>query len=301
MDTATAAPEQEQAPTPVEDSPPDRTEARLFRFSDYVHVGEGSADCEHGTDGKCRDEDHFHAWVRLPNKFQIVQIKERAQAARSRVIRQSKDPETDRWEIINNQVMEARMTGSEGMTAELLQRKEWRYMNQAMRELINDDNAEDSGESEDAPVSQWATVEEDQRRYRHLSELPEDERDADEFGELTRHLAAWNEALDVRYQELITPEREALEARSEDELGDMVRDIAATEQADSIYMREFTRQEMVVCTLRPNGTKHPKDRTFGDVEQLSSESPEVVAGLEAIFNELENELSNRVSLRAEGN
>lgn len=298
MDSVT---EQEQTATPVEESAPDRTEARLFRFSEYVHVGEGSAECEHGEDGKCRDEDHFHAWVRLPNKFQITQIREKAQAARSRVIRQSKDEKTDRWEIINNQVAEARLAGSDGMIAELVGRQEWRVMNKAMRELVNDDNAEDTGEDEAKAVSKWATIEEDQRRFRHLSVLPEEDRDADEFGELTRHLAAYTAALDARYEELTAPEREALEARSDDELAEMVRDIAATEQADGVYMREFTRYQLVVCTLKPNGTKHPQDRVYGDVNQLSAESPEVVAVLESTFGDLEGELSNRVSLRAEGN
>lgn len=296
MDTATVAPENETA-TPVEDSPPERSEAKIFRFSDFVHVGQGSADCEHREDGKCADREHFHAWIRLPNKFQIVQIREKGQAARARVIRQAKDEETDRWEIVENQVAEAMLGGREGVIAELLGRNEWKLYRQAMTELVNDDDAE--GEGED-PRSPWADIEEDQARFRHLSSLPEEERDADELGELSRHLSKWNETFDARMEELRAPEKETLEGRTDEQLEGMVREYAVTEQADAIFSRVFARWQMVVCTLKPNGGR-PKDRAFGSPQQLEAESAEVLAGLEVAFNELENELNNRMALRAEGN
>lgn len=296
MDTATVAPENENA-TPVEDSPPERTEARIFRFSDFVHVGEGSAECEHAEDGKCSNPGHFHAWVRMPNKFQIVQIREKGQAARARVIRQSKDSETDRWEIIENQVAEAMLGGREGVIAEIMGRSDWKLYRQAMTELVNDDEIE--GEGED-PRSPWADIEEDQERFRHLSTLPEEERDADEFGELSRHLTNWNETLDERLEQLQVPEKEALEGRTDEELEQMVRDQAVTEQADAIFSRVYTRWQMVVCTLKPNGGR-PVDRVFGSPQHLEAEAPEVIAGLEVSFNALENELNERLHLRAEGN
>lgn len=296
MDTATAAPENETS-TPVEGSPPERNEARIFRFSDFVHVGEGSAECEHGEDGKCSNQDHFHAWIRLPNKFQIVQIREKGQAARARVIRQSKDVETDRWEIIENQVAEAMLGGRDGVIAEILGRSDWKVYRQAMAELVNDDDAEGEGEN---PRSPWADIEEDQDRFRHLSALPEDERDADEFGELSRHIAKWNETVDERLEDLRAPERDALEGRTDEELEAMVRDNALTEQADAIFMRTYTRWQMVVCTLKPNGGR-PVDRVFGSPQHLEAEAPEVIGGLEIAFNALESELNNRLNLRAEGN
>lgn len=295
MDTVIVAPE---TPTPVEEqAPPERTEARIFRFSDYVHVGEGSAECEHREDGKCKDPDHFHAWIRLPNKFQIVQIREKAQAARARVLRQAKDELTDRWEIVENQVAEAMSAGKEGVIAELLGREEWKLYRRAMAELVNDDDGE--GEGED-PVSPWANIEGEQERFRFLSAQPEEDRDADEFGELSRHLAKWNEVLDARLEELRAPEREALEAREPDELEEMVRENAVKEQAEGIFMRTYARWQTVVCTLKPKDGR-PQDRVYGSPQQLEAESPEVIAGLEVAFNELENELNNTMALRAEGN
>lgn len=283
--------------TPVESSPPERTEARIFRFSDFVHIGEGSADCPHGEDGKCREADHFHAWIRLPNKFQMVQIREKGQAARARVLRQAKDVETDRWEIVENQVAEGWAAGREGAIDELLARNDWRLYQQAMKELVNDDEVEGDGEN---PRSPWADIEEDQDRFRFLTAQPEEERDADDYLELSKHLAEWNEALDARLEELRAPERDSLEGRTDDELMQMIRDHAVTEQADSIYMRVFTRWQMVVCTLKPNGAR-PQDRVYGSPQALEADSPEVVAGLEVAFNALESEMNERLKLRAEGN
>jgi hypothetical protein len=297
MDTATVTPEQETAAPVEEPAPPERTEARIFRFSDFVHVGEGSAECEHREDGRCKDADHFHAWVRLPNKFQIVQIREKGQAARARVLRQAKDPETDRWEIIENMVAEAMSGGRDGVIAEILGHSDWKVFRQAMAELVNDDEIEGDGEE---PRSPWADIEADQERFRFLSALPEEDRDADEYGELSRHLAQWNETLDARQEELRRPEREQLEERTDAELEASVRERATTEQADAIFMRTYTRWQMVVCTLKPNGGR-PSDRVFGSPQQLEAEAPEVIGGLEISFNALENELNNRLSARAEGN
>lgn len=283
--------------TPVEESVPERTEARIFRYSDWVNVGEGSADCPHAQDGKCREKTHFHAWVRLPNKFQIVQIREKAQAARARVLRQAKDPETDRWEIIENQVEEAFAAGKDGVVAELLGLNEWKRMRQGMAELVNDDQAEGDGEGEEVR-SPWADIEADQERFRHLSSLPEEDRDEDEYGELSRHLTAWNEALDERLEELRAPERESLEERSEEELRAMVRENAVTDQANGIFMRTFARWQMAVCTMKVDSHT---EKLFPSPQRMEAESPEVIAALELAFNDLESEFNNRLALRAEGN
>lgn len=279
----------EQTTPPQEESAPDRTEARIFRFSEFVHVGEGSAECEHGEDGGCSDPKHFHVWLRLPNKFQVVQMQEKAQAARARVLRQAKDPESDRFAIIENQIAEAVDQGPQSMIAELLGRDEFKLQHRAMRELV---------EEEDSP---WATVEEDQVRFNHLRELPEEERDEDEYQELVRHLGKWNEAIDAKYEELVAPERDALEGRTTEELADLLRDIAIREQADQIFMRVFTKWQMVVCTLKPRAKGNPVERVFDNASELEATAPEIIAALEVVFKDLELELNERQQLRAEGN
>lgn len=281
----------ETATTDTPDTAPEETPVvRINRFSEFVHVGDGADECEHRLDGKCTDEEHFHAWVCLPNKFQVTEVREKAQAARARVIRQAKDPETDRYEILENQLAEARAGGAAMMVEELITRDMYRYQHQAMRELA---------EEEDSP---WATIEEDQKRWRELEAMEEEDRDADEYGELTRHLEAWNEAVDDKYNELIAPQRSSLEDRDEEELVELLRDIAIREQADGIFMRTFAKYQYVICTLKPRGEgKRPKERVYKDVNSLAAEAPEVVAALEAAFNEMEAELAGREALRAEGN
>lgn len=279
--------------TPQEEAAPDRTEARLFQFSEYVHVGDGSAECEHAEDGACSNIDHFHAWIRLPNKFQVAQIREKGQAARARVLRQAKDPESDRFAIIENQVDEAVNAGAESMIDELLGQSSWQKYAQAMRELVEDES--------DDEVSPWATIEEDQKRFRYLSALKDEEVDQDEFAELKRHLAKWNDALEARHAELIQPERDALTGSTLEELDKMIRHIAVEEQADAIFMRTFARWQMVVCTLKPRKDKQPNEKTFSNPAELEGSAPEIIAAIEAAFNALESELNARSALRAEGN
>lgn len=287
--------EQDQVPESPIEAPPeeemaDRTSGKLFRFSEFVHVGPGADECEHRLDGKCADAEHFHAWCRLPNKFQIATIREKAQAARARVIRQAKDPETDRFEILENQMAELRDQGHQAMVDELLGRNAFKMQHRAMRELA---------EEEDSP---FATIEEDQKRWQYLTELEEADRPADEYGELLRHLEQWNDAVEVKYEELIQPERDSLTDRDEDELMEMVRDIAIREQADGIFMRVFSKYQWAICTLKPRGEgKVPTEKVYGSLAELENAAPEVVAELEACFGDLETELNERQALRAEGN
>jgi hypothetical protein len=282
--------------TPID--PPEQAEqtaqadpaVKLNRFSDWVHIGPGAEECEHRFDGKCTDEEHFHAWCALPNKFQVADIREKSQAARARVIRQAKDPSTDRYEILENQLAEAKEQGSTVMVEELLSRNMYRLQHQAMRELAEEEDSE------------FATIEDDQSRWRELEGMEEADRDADEYNELTAHLQKWNEAVDERYEELVQPEKDSLEGRTEEELVEMMRDIAVREQADGVFMRTFAKYQWLLCTLKPRGEqKRPVERVFADVGQLQAAPPEVVAALEVTFNDLEAQLAQRDALRAEGN
>lgn len=277
-------------PEAAEETAQENPAVKLNRFSEYIDIGPGAEECEHRRDGKCGEEEHFHGWCRLPNKFQIADIREKAQAARARVIRQAKDPQTDRYEILENQLAESKAQGSAVMVEELLNQDMFRHQHQAMRELV---------EEEDSP---YVNVEEDQRRWRELEAMEPEERDNDEYKELTSHLERWNEAVEERYAKIVQPERDALEGRTEDELLDMMRDIAIKEQADGIFMRTFAKYQWLLCTLKPRGEgKVPTDRCFADINALTAAAPEVVAALEVTFNDLEAQLAQRDSLRAEGN
>jgi len=294
MTDASAVAEAPANEAPQEDAAPDRTEAQLFKFSDFIHVGEGSAECEHRIDGLCKDPDHFHCWIRLPNKFQVVQMKEKGQAARARVMRQARDSESDRHAIVENEIAEAIYQGEEAMVAELMDREAYKHENASMRELV---------EEEDSP---WATIEEDQVRWNFLNKLDLEKREEDavedEYQELSRHLAKWNEAVAECFEKLVQPERESLSGRTKEELAELMREIVINEQADQIFMRVYTKWQMVVCVLKPRGEGvTPKERVFDNMTELEAAAPEVIAAVEVSFRTLELEFANRTHLRAEGN
>jgi hypothetical protein len=91
----TKPPEQPEVELPVTAADEAREEAhveaeaeksheRLFKWSQWVHVGAWAQECEKRLTGDCTDEEHFHAWIRLPNPFQIRDITAKARAARAR-------------------------------------------------------------------------------------------------------------------------------------------------------------------------------------------------------------------------
>src|SRR4051794_18457615 len=170
---AETAPEEsveEQPEAVVQESPADeRTVDRLFQFSDFVHVGPGAEECEDGEDGSCGDPLHFHAWCRLPNKFQIAAIRTKAQAAKARMMRRLKDPESDEHAIMEADLEAIREAGKEGMIEEVISRTYWQDHLAAMKEVVEEED------------SAFATIEEDQRRFKELSEMPDEQRPKDEY------------------------------------------------------------------------------------------------------------------------
>src|SRR6059058_472198 len=85
-----------------------RSTSELFRWSDYVHVGTDADTCEHAEDGMCADPQHFHAWVCLPNTFQIRDIADKARAAKARKVRALRDPESDSYAVLEEDLAELR-------------------------------------------------------------------------------------------------------------------------------------------------------------------------------------------------
>src|SRR3954451_1473894 len=64
--------EAEAATRPASAAAEHATAAQMFQFSTYLHVGPGAEGCEDFA--SCADPLHFHAWCRLPNKFQHKDI-----------------------------------------------------------------------------------------------------------------------------------------------------------------------------------------------------------------------------------
>jgi hypothetical protein len=267
------------------------TVEKMFNFSGFVHVGPGAAECEDGEDGSCGDPLHFHAWCRLPNKFQIGTIRKKAMATKARTARRLKDEASDDYAILEDELDTIREAGKEALVEEVLSRTYWKDHMAAMKELAEDEEGE------------FTEIEEDQKRWKELTDLPEDQRPADEYDELTRHLDKWNSEVDRVREEHQRPQREGLEAREVEDLLGLVRDERIRTQADQEYMQVYSAELWAICTLRPRPAEKgtPNERVFGSIEQLKEAPPEVVVALEAFFAELEGEFANRAAVRAEGN
>jgi hypothetical protein len=52
----------------------------------------------------CANPDHFHAWIRLPNKFQHADIHAKALASKARRMRALRDPESDASVVMDAEI-----------------------------------------------------------------------------------------------------------------------------------------------------------------------------------------------------
>lgn len=289
-------PEEPEAPSsngdqPVEDSPAMRRDPqRLFRYSGYLHVGDGAEECPDGENGRCKNPDHFHCWVRLPNKLQVKSIHEKAAAAKARKRRLLLDENADaHWALEGDLDLLAEVSAEE-LVEELLQRKRFSVHMDAVRVISEDEKYE--------------TIEEDQERFRVLDAKQRDDQEDEEYQELVRHLDGWNEAIDAKRAELESPEKEALSQKSREELISMIRKDRIESASTEAYMASFSQWQMLVCTLKPRDAEkgRPSDRIWGSVEEMrESAPPEVIDTLNEMFGELEGDLLSRAAPRAEGN
>lgn len=258
-----------------------RTSKNMFSYSAFVHVGPGAETCEGGENGECADPLHFHAWCRLPNPYQKETIREKALAAKARRIRMLRDPDSDAYDILE-QDMDSLTRGDEetarkSVVDELVAQKYWENQTQAV---------EDAKEREE-----FAHIEEDLERYRALDALPEEERSEDEFTSLGKHIENFEAAVEEAREEREKPERQALEGRDLFDLVDMIREQRIEVESNEWFMREYQKWTQYMGTMRPRPKDKglPNERVFGDIEHLkNAAAPEVVEALSETFGELES-------------
>lgn len=249
---------------------------RLFKYSEFVHVGPGADVCDGMVNGECEDPEHFHAWVRLPNPYQHREISDKARAAQARKRRQLRDSETDGNAILEAELGELRIGRTKVPIIEALIARDW---------------AEDylQATNDMAEIEEWSTIEHDQRRMQEIKAAPEDDRPNDEFIELGKHLEAYRKALDERVEVIRGPKRADFEAQEIDKLVDTLREQRIENIATEDFLHTFGAWEMVVGTYTtksdPTTRKH-RDRVFNHVDDLREESPEVIAALKDTFDSL---------------
>jgi hypothetical protein len=262
VSTVETAPE---APPPSPAAVAERTREQIFRYARYVHVGTGAENCpmalwldtpKDARDGdmpKCPSPDeHFHAWVRLPNPFQMKDIAEKARAAKARRVRSLKDPTSDPHVILENE-LDALM--SEDMRAfvvsELIDNNFREDYDEALREVLEMEDPTFVPEDEGDKIPKlYANIEQDQEEYARQVKLPEDARDED-FEELRKTVEAFSEAVQVEMDKITKPKRESLMQRDMAELIDLIRKERIEMSGNDAYLHTFNSWQWFVCTYIP--------------------------------------------------
>lgn len=273
----------------------ERSRHRIFRYSAYVHVGEGAEDCEHAEDGKCSEPEHFHAWCRLPNPFQVRDISEKARAAQARKLRSLRDPESDAFAVLEAELDEMKDESLRTvLVEEILDRDFIQDRDEALRAVrdIEDPNAP-TGDEEGAEAPKlYDNIVQDQEEYARQVALPEDQRE-DDFEELTKTVEGFTRALGDEIDRLQEPKRKTLTEKSMSDLVDMVRRERIEEAGTEAYVHTFNTWQWFVCTYKPRPNNAvPNERVWKDINQFKFDSPsDVIATVQGTFRELEQELA----------
>jgi hypothetical protein len=280
---------------PTEPAAQNATVTKMFRYSGYMHVGPGAVECEHATDGECEDHGHFHAWCRLPNKFQHRDLYTKGMAAKARRLRLLADEESDAREILENELDGLRDASIEPLIDDLL-KVEWAedYI-AAIREV--------------SEREEYEHIEQDRERFQALGEtedLNNEEGQSEEFRELAKHIGDWTAAVKAEMESLQEPKREALRAMDHAQLVDVLRTRRIAQMGDEVYLHVYNQWEWFICTLKVK--LHPQlgkpfERYWEEMGTLEDpkpgsmwgESPEVIDALQETYNQLERALGAGVS------
>jgi hypothetical protein len=268
MDATMAEPEQDQE---YRASDSTRTTSELFRYSGWVHVGQGAEECEQ-REGGCIDPQHFHAWCRLPNQFQHQDIRERALAAKARRIRQLNDPDTDAHVILEAELAE--LTDRDELVEEIVAKDWWKRQLDAMKDVEERD--------------EYEHIDKDRERFAELQALPEADRPADEYAELERHFKAYSDAVERAREDLERPIRDAAEGMDDGELRAEVRVNQVAAEGTSVFMDVYARYQWFAGTYTT--AAYDRQRRFQTIEELHEAAPEIIEALRTTFGDLETAL-----------
>lgn len=223
------------------------------------------------------DEEGVKAHISLPNQFQFEDIRRRALAAKARRVRQLRDPETDAFIVLDDDMDRLRREGDpEELIEEIVRKDWWRDHTEATK---------DARERE-----RFAHIADDEARYILLEAMPEGERPADEYAELKRTMDAYDEAITQAREERQNPRREALRALPLDNLVEKVRDLRIEAEGDAVFNMTFSKHQLAACTREVDDNDKPKrSRYFANVEDVENADPVTIDTLTRAFNELEQQ------------
>jgi hypothetical protein len=277
MEASTVAPEQaEQNGAPAEGgAEATRTSAHLFEYSTYVHVGEGARECEHREDGECKDPQHFHAWLCLPNTLQHNDIVEKGRAAAARRKMAFRDPETDAYAILESELDEAMREDREGYVVLIAEDKLRKKIMDLITEVREQEEFADIGQHREELVRQQA--------------LPEDQR-SDDFDTLTKLVAEYDETLEAR----ISAERENIRAGlrtlADEPFREALREHRIEHEAEQMRSTTYYTWMGFICTRKcPGGVA--SFRYWPKMDDMKAAPPEVIRALDEALDELESRLN----------
>ena len=255
-----------------------RSAEELFQWSTYVHVGAGAVECEHGEDGTCKDPKHFHAWLCLPNTFQMRDIGEKAQAARARKRRALRDPEADSYAVLEDLLADLRR---EQMDA-LVESADTANVAKRLAEIVE-------GIKDD---ERFEHQEQDAEEFRRLEALPEEERDAEEFERLQAQMNDYAKQVEEIVGEHERREREALR-NDPDRAVDIERQTRIDNISREVYLHTYYTWAIYIGTRVPITDGFPAQRKFRHPEDLKIAPPEVVLALREAIGRLEDKTTVR--------
>lgn len=297
MEAATAAVD-EKVKAAEEETRPEEAVAesaspdRIFRFSTWIHVGAGAEECpgvekdELGAVLKveCDNPAHFHAWLRLPNRFQHRDIREKATAARATMQLTLKREDSPSRTLVEVDIEELREHGDlETMIDDLVQPDWAEDFMKAMVEVSDEEHFEH--------------IDAHRERYNELSDeqlkLPEDER-TEEFTTLDKHINRFHTELDERCKEIQEPKRQSLRDLPLDALLDQTREMKFKALADAEFTHVYRKWRAYIGTLtrKPATPIERQHRAFATVEDFEGASSEVIEAVEGTLTELEMSLNN---------
>lgn len=292
MAADTIAEQQNGNGTPPE-AAAEKTRQDMFRYASLVHVGEGAEECEHAEDGACQDDTHFHAWVRLPNPFQVRDIAEKAKAARARKVRMMKDTESDAYVVLESELDGIKSEESRPLlVSEILDGDFVQDYDAAMKAVLDMDDPDYVPKDDDDEIPKlYANIRQDQEEYERQSLLPEDQREED-YEELQKTMARFGDHLQEELEKIKEPRTKQLNERPIEELVDIIRQERIKSDGDEAYLHTYNSWMWFVCTFKPKKTGTPNERVFKDFTQFKYETPsEVIAVLQQTFTRLEGSLA----------
>lgn len=259
-------------------SPADQEPQDVLRWFDVVEI----------------EELGMKAFVRLPNDYQHVDIREKALAAKARRIRQYKHPETDAFEVMDSELEEIASQpedeAKESFVRELLYRDFAEDRQKAVREVIEDE--------------EFAHVRKDQERLLELDALDPEGRSDDEYKEILDHLSKFAEAIDVKMADLREPRKQALMGLDVDDLKEQVREARVKQQGNIAFNDTYAFHQMLVGTLvvpedfdpaHITPQTMPSERFFKSEDELRNYDPVAVTRLADAFESLEGNLAARAA------